>query len=60
MAIKKYILEIVYDDEDEAIEHIQEYIEGDHTETPAFGEVPSHIEVPRGYWQIYDGEPGEA
>ena len=60
MAIKKYILEIVYDDVDEAIEHIQEYIECDHTETPAFVELPSHIEGPRGYWQIYDGEPGEA
>lgn len=61
MAIKKYVLEIVYNDEDESIEHIQEYIEGDHTETPAFGEMPTTVEVPDGYWEICNGcEPGEA
>ena len=59
MAIKTYTLEIVYDDKDETIEYLKEYISG--TEPPVFLPMPKELEIDEDYWkQNYSGEVGEA
>tara|TARA_R100000306_G_C4270952_1_gene90138 strand:+ start:148 stop:330 length:183 start_codon:yes stop_codon:yes gene_type:complete len=49
MALKEYILTIIYDTKKDRIEHISEYISG--SDMPAFLPYPENVEVDDDYWE---------
>tara|TARA_R100000781_G_C4072938_1_gene125093 strand:+ start:397 stop:576 length:180 start_codon:yes stop_codon:yes gene_type:complete len=50
MALKEYVLTIVYDTESDEIEYIQEYTSGD--DAPVLIPYPDNIEVDDKYWKM--------
>ena len=50
MALKEYILTIIYDTDTEEIEHISEFVSGN--DTPVMLPYPDHVEVDDEYWRM--------